>query len=150
MFNLEMRPACSSDVEVYYEWVNDVDVRRNSFNSNEVKFEDHQRWFNLKLNDANSELLLFLINSNPVGQVRIEVTEYGLINFSIDRGHRGLGLSSKMLIESSNYFFSRFGEKLSLVGFVKKENIPSQKAFKKAGFVEIDLKDKLKYELRKV
>ena len=50
----------------------------------------------------------------------------------LDKNFRGKGLSSLMLIKSSNYYFSRF--KLPIYANIKVSNIPSIRAFEKAGY----------------
>ena len=39
----ELCPVKESDVTLLYEWRNDSLVRKNSFNSDEIKFEDHKK-----------------------------------------------------------------------------------------------------------
>ena len=41
--NLKM--ASKNDVYAYYDWVNEKEVRANSFNKKKIKFEDHKKWF---------------------------------------------------------------------------------------------------------
>ncbi len=42
-----------------YELANDSVVRQNSFNSNEIKYDDHIKWY---LNKINNKDCIFLYN----------------------------------------------------------------------------------------
>ncbi|QNO13410.1 GNAT family N-acetyltransferase [Alkalicella caledoniensis] len=119
------------DCDLLFEWTNDEKVRENSFNSETVKYSDHNKWFNEKMNCPRTILLFLVVNNIKSGLVRLDEinNESLLINYSIPKEYRRKGYGT-MLLELVKDKYSDKG----LVGKVKKENIGSIKAFIKAGF----------------
>ncbi|PHX73974.1 MAG: hypothetical protein CK547_05650 [Chitinophagaceae bacterium] len=56
---LTYRKAILSDCDMYFEWVNDPEVRANSFNSTLITREEHVSWFNDALNNPAYSLFVF-------------------------------------------------------------------------------------------
>lgn len=146
---LQFRLADINDLDTYFGWVNDSEVRERSFCSDSIVYKDHVEWFSRKLKEENTVFLLFSYGGVDIGQVRIELAKEGLINFSIDSNFRGRGFAAQMLKMSAVYFF-KLEKKMDLIGYVKKSNIPSAKAFERAGFFKEELEDKLLYRLREL
>ena len=48
-----------SDMRLIFDWSNDDEVRKNSFSSEKIKFEDHQRWFQKKIDEVGYYILFF-------------------------------------------------------------------------------------------
>lgn len=144
---LSYRMATQGDLTLYFELANDPDVRSNSFNSKIINLKDHIKWFEQKLISKNSHLLIIQKDSEDIGQVRIEVSAESVINFSIEKNYRGFGHSKEILRLAAKYFFQNSLGSL-LVGYVKKDNIPSQKAFERAGFKSEHMSDKIRYYMR--
>ena len=93
-----VRKATVDDMEKYFEWVNDKNVRVNSFQSNQISLNNHIHWFNRKLNDEGSYLYVIEKSSVMLGQVRFDVLgKEATIDYSIDQEHRGLGLSKDLI-----------------------------------------------------
>ena len=133
---LKFRRVIQSDLMQLYEWANDVETRENSFNSRTITLQEHSIWFQDRLNNINYDMLVFFENKLPVGLVRLQEEDEAnsLIGIVIDRDHRGKGLSSKILVEACQYFH-KINPKSEIKAYIKKNNIPSFKAFEKAGFV---------------
>ena len=90
----EVKSAKKSDSGLYWIWVNDKEVRKNSFNKNTITKKEHEKWFKNKLNDKKCTLYIGFIENQPVGQVRFEVEgKFAYIDYSIVRP--GLGLAPK-------------------------------------------------------
>ncbi len=129
------RKADKKDLDLYFDWANDIDTRNNSFKSQLIDYQSHTNWFLNKIIDRNALLLVFENEKPiPVGQVRIEKkSNENIIGISIDKNFRGLGLSVPMLNIASQKFFQDFHEK-EIHAYIKKKNIASLNSFKKAGF----------------
>lgn len=129
------RKAKLSDLNLYFEWTNDPATRSNSFNTQEVDYQEHTNWFSKKIEDKKALLLVFENDENiPVGQIRIEQkTDENIIGISIDKNFRGLGLAVPMLTSACEVFFAEFQEK-NIHAYIKKTNLASLNSFKKAGF----------------
>ena len=150
---LKFREATKQDVYLYFAWANDETVRKNSFQSTSITFENHERWFENKLNSPQTLLLVFEDEkNNPVGQVRFETQkEYALVGISIDINHRGKGYALEMLKQSSANYFERYPDNY-LIAYIKKDNFASYKAFVSAGYEllnEVEEAGVLSYKLIK-
>lgn len=137
---LTYRIANESDLMLYFEWANDIEVREQSFNENIISLEEHTKWFFEKINDINSVLLVFENELHqPVGQTRFQVindTE-NVIGISVSKEHRGYGYASQILIQSSDYFLKKYPNR-KIIAYIKETNIASINSFNKAGFIFID------------
>lgn len=132
---IHYRKAKLSDLDLYFMWTNDPATRSNSFNTQEVDYQEHTEWFSRKVEDKKALLLVFENEENiPVGQIRIEQkTEENIIGISIDKNFRGLGLAFPMLTTACEVFFTEFQAK-KIHAYIKKTNLASLNSFRKAGF----------------
>lgn len=133
---ITVRPAQTEDLQLYFQWVNDPDVRNSAFHTEPVDLVTHRNWFESKLADPAAFLYLCYFRSRVMGQVRFEVEDgIAVIDISVDKAYRGKELSVPMLQAAMNYFSAATGYR-KFRSEVKKENISSQKLFLKAGFTE--------------
>src|SRR5690606_27986697 len=87
-----LRQANLSDVKLLFDWVNDSDVRLNSFNTELIKWEDHRVWYANKMESQSSLIFILEKENMALGQIRLDKEQdYWLIDYSIDRQHRGKG-----------------------------------------------------------
>ena len=134
--HLTIRRTKPQDVDLYYNWINEIEVREQSFSSRFVDFEDHIDWFRKKLSDDNCLMFVGELANVPVGQVRFEnnlTDKNSVIGISIDKNSRGKGVSTELLVQSSNYFLKTFPE-YTITAYIKEDNLKSISAFTKAGF----------------
>ncbi|MDH5543551.1 MAG: GNAT family N-acetyltransferase [Nitrospinota bacterium] len=132
---LDFRKAKEGDCRLLFEWANDPVVRRSSFNSVAIEYDDHVRWFNGKLHDASARLLLFYDDEAPAGLARFEKGEAGIeIHFTVAPEYRGRGVGTEIIQIGVEYCKTEWpGEKL--VAHVKDDNEASIKIFERAGFI---------------
>jgi RimJ/RimL family protein N-acetyltransferase len=144
-----IRKAKSTDVALFYTWANDPEVRKNSFSSGSIEFEEHQKWFSSKINSDKCLMLILENDEKPVGQIRISIEEdIGIINFSVDKNFRGKGIGTELLKKGLEFIRKENISLTYLKALVKKDNRPSQKAFEKAGYLLLDgTNDPLEYRL---
>ena len=132
---LAIRRARMSDLALYFQWVNDPEVRRNSFNSNPVSIEDHTSWFVKQLHSAASVMFLFLQKDIPIGQVRFLLEgDTALLNFSIEKQSRGKGFAAQIITIASSTLKDEYPMLKKIVAEVKPENMASGRAFERAGY----------------
>ena len=135
MSQLSYREASFLDENLYLVWANDDDVRKNAFNSAKISAENHKVWFAKKMSENNTLLLVF---SNelavPVGQVRIDETEFVQVDISVDCNYRGKRYALFMLETAVGEYLRKFGKKKPIYSSIKKDNIVSIKIFEKVGF----------------
>ena len=141
--NLKM--ASKNDVYAYYDWVNEKEVRANSFNKKKIKFEDHKKWFYDQLKYPKKNLLYILkAKKLYLGQTRLNIeNKIAKIDYSIDKDFRKRGLGLEMLasiLKKNNL------KKVKFYAEVKKENKNSINIFKYLKFKNIVKKNKIIFE----
>jgi RimJ/RimL family protein N-acetyltransferase len=137
MQSLIYRRAAIKDAELLLKWANDPDVRKNSINQSEIPWESHLKWFSNKLSSLNTEIYIFLNDSIPIGQLRLDLQENTwVIDYSIDRNYRGQGFGKLMLKQ----IIERFPER-EFTAIVKIGNTHSSNIFSKLGFEKIEYKE---------
>lgn len=139
---LKLRPALSTDMGLYFWWVNDPDVRRSSLQTGLISFQQHSRWFQARLS-SDTALMYILVDSDdlPVGQIRFERLDsechQSLVSFSLDRLARGQGLAGRLLSMGLDAMRHQWGQQMEVVADVKTENLASARVFLRAGFREL-------------
>nr|WP_295869228.1 UDP-2,4-diacetamido-2,4,6-trideoxy-beta-L-altropyranose hydrolase [uncultured Chitinophaga sp.] len=133
----QVRKAVEADVQLYYEWATDPEVRRNAINTAEIKFEDHQQWFGRKI--ADSRVLMYIVEYNkvPIGQVRFDIDsgkQETVISYSIAAAYRGKGLATDMLKAAISELNIHIQPVFKLVAVVNPDNAPSCRIFEKLRF----------------
>jgi RimJ/RimL family protein N-acetyltransferase len=134
---LILRNVVYEDAHDIYKLSNDDLVRKNSFNSKEIKWYSHLLWFKQKLQDEKVVHFAIVDDCNKFyGQVRFDLypkNNEAIINISLSPTIRGLGLSSFLINNSIEKVIKN--KKLRIIkAYIKPNNIPSISAFKKAGF----------------
>ena len=145
---MDLIKAEKKDCMLLFEWTNDPMVRSSSFNQAPILLEDHQKWFENKLQSTTSIIYIANFKNNPIGQIRLDIQpeeRIAKISYSIDRNQRGKGFGPRIL--SKIIEVAQKIKKIDKIyGEVKKENIASQKSFEKANYKKIIKKDFLHYQ----
>lgn len=82
---LTLRATDVSDVELYFQWANDPEVRRQSITSEPIPWIAHQAWFDRQMSNPLSSMFVLMAGDLPVGQIRFDRRgEYTWINYSLD------------------------------------------------------------------
>lgn len=138
---LTFRFATPGDVDLYFKWVNEPTVRQNSFNQEPILYENHVKWFDARLKSEDSFLYLFFNkDGEPVGQVRIERGNETIVDVSVDKQFRGRSYAEKVIRIACIDFLSKHSDEI-VTAYVKHSNVPSYRAFLKAGFEDILIGD---------
>ena len=132
---LTFRFADKTDVDLYFRWVNDPEVRNNSYNTEPIEYDAHVKWFYSKIASPDCALYIFLAeNGVAAGQVRIEQGKTETVTgISVDKDFRGRSLGTQMLKMACEDFKKR-RPGIVIHAYIKEENIPSLATFRKAGF----------------
>lgn len=134
---INFRLATEKDCELLFKWVNDPKVRENSFSERMIEYKEHKRWFSEKISSDTTKIFIANKNGKDIGQIRIDIYgNIGIIDYSIAREFRGKGYGVQMLMEIIPVINEQEISITKLMGKVKYTNIPSQRAFIKAGYVE--------------
>jgi len=147
MSHLGLRYVEENDIELIFNWSNDKEVRKNSFHTETIKWEEHVKWFKNIIENKNVYFFILEDDGNPIGQIRIkfEKDDEGIISFSISKEFRGFGFGKEILrlIEEQ---LNKINMKCKLIGLVKIDNIASKKSFVINGYTEIKLdENSMKY-----
>ncbi|MBE9237325.1 UDP-2,4-diacetamido-2,4,6-trideoxy-beta-L-altropyranose hydrolase [Anabaena aphanizomenioides LEGE 00250] len=132
---LRLRSAKLTDQWLYYTWVNEPEVRRQSLQSDPIIWEEHQSWFHRKLADSHCYLGVLEANNLPVGQIRFQLQDHeGVIDYSLDVLVRGRGWATSLVqlgIQALKSFTPKY-----LRADVKINNAASKAVFLRLGFTE--------------
>ena len=138
---LSLRKPNIADLELYFSWANDPEVRKQSYNSSYIDLESHTLWFTSALKNE-SYFMRICQNSigENIGQVRIHMQKdkQAFIGFSVDLNHRGKGYAKEILKLATDSFF-KFNQGFFINAYIKEANLSSKLAFEKAGFHFIDM-----------
>jgi RimJ/RimL family protein N-acetyltransferase len=120
-------------VDLYFDWVNDPEVRKSALNPSLIKFEDHFQWFNKQVISNDAFMYVYECDGVAIGQTRFNIIDgVAYIDYSIDILARGKGIGYCML-EDAIKRFSNMNNVL-IVAEVKKVNPASISIFKKLHF----------------
>ncbi len=132
-----LRKASKEDMDLLFAWANEPAVRRNSFSTAEIAYDEHKRWFADLLQRKDSRQYIYMYDNEPIGQARITVSgETAEIGYSICAEKRGMGHGKKLLQQLYKQVREDVPEVKKLIAKVKPDNIASQKAFRDAGYLE--------------
>ncbi|MDJ1491718.1 UDP-2,4-diacetamido-2,4,6-trideoxy-beta-L-altropyranose hydrolase [Cytophagaceae bacterium DM2B3-1] len=132
---LKVRSADDNDLLLFFQWANDPEIRKYSYNSNPIELEVHKKWFQNKLLNSNSIMYVVSTSHEPIAQIRFEVDkEEAIISYLIDNKYRGKGLGVTVLLLGIQAVKATHQTVARIIGYVIKENIASCKAFERAGF----------------
>lgn len=134
---LHLRPVTAADAPLLFEWVNELEIRAASFNSQPIPWEDHERWLTRKLASVDAVMLIAeTTEGEPAGVVRFEVAEQlATISIAIAARFRGQGYGQQLIEESSRRILQR-PDVRCVRALVKPSNAASHRAFLAAGFRE--------------
>lgn len=133
---VRLRKVKLSDAEFLFDLRNDFVTRKNSFSQKKIKIEDHLNWLK-KVLASNRKIFYIIIDKKrrSVGQVRFDVLKNTAeISVSIKNKFRKKGFGKEAVGYSSLYFLDKFNNFKKIIARIKKDNIPSIKVFKKAGY----------------
>lgn len=130
-----LRAAVREDMELLFQWANEEVVRKNSFSQQQISYEEHRQWFYHMLRDDTVRQYIYMKDQVPAGQIRAVVHgDKAEISYSISKEWRGQGHGAKMLELLRVQLLQDEPKVCILTGKVKEGNVPSEKAFLKAGY----------------
>ena len=140
---LHLRPAIANDEALLLRWANDPQVRANSFTSEQIRPDDHHRWFQQGLNNPKRlQLIATTADGCPIGQIRFDrqmltkggIASEAVIALSLDRCARGRGLSVELVRAGLKAMQQSWGPSTRVVAEVLPDNTASNACFARAGF----------------
>lgn len=135
MKQYKLRKFTEEDKELLFNWANEEEVRKNSFQSDYIDWNIHQIWFYKQLKKKDSSIYIYCENEEPIGQIRLEYKgNYAEIHYSIEKKYRGQGHGERMLLLAEEKIRKERKEIQFLDAEVKKDNIASRKKFEQLGY----------------
>jgi len=116
-----LRPATGEDAEMVWRIRNDPEVRAQSFQTDIIPWEGHQKWFQKKMRDDKFKMF---VSDSPEGYIRLDYEPV----ISIAVSERGRGNGTKLLQE---FLKTHEGP---IHAFISPENEVSRKLFEGSGF----------------
>jgi deoxyribonuclease-4 len=137
---LQLSDVKDSDCKDLYDWRNHPIVRKNSYNTESFSFENHQKWFQEKLQSQETTIYIAYSKSKKIGMIRFE-DQKDMIQVSVmlNPQYIGQGLGKKLIELGVQKFKQRNATDKAIVAQIKQDNVASIKAFEKAGFQKNDL-----------
>jgi UDP-2,4-diacetamido-2,4,6-trideoxy-beta-L-altropyranose hydrolase len=134
---LRLRPAGPDDSDLLLAWRNAPSARANSFTTGIIAPEEHRAWFDKKLADDTTMLLVAEDTAGkPVGQIRLELDgSEAVISLSVSPDAMGRGIGTAMTMAACKRLASTWPRAIA-VALVKPDNTASARMFRKAGFVQ--------------
>ena len=102
---LKIRRAEIDDSQQLFRMANDFEVRKHSFSTEQIKYEDHFKWFKEKLNSKNKTAIWVMeFEGIIVAQVRYDTSKKrtAIIDFSVNAAFRGNGYGTQILKKTIN------------------------------------------------
>jgi len=133
--HLYLRPVTEADTLVLFDWANDPDVRRNSFNTEPIPLEIHQIWLQNKLKDSGCVFYLAETDKIPAGMIRFDLVEdTATISYLLDKNFRGKGIGTLLLQKGLEVLKQQRPTVTKAIGYIQESNPASIAAFKKNNF----------------
>jgi len=132
---LRLRPAEERDCRLLWEWANDPPVRAASFCQDFIPWEQHVSWFQSRLQDQNTRILMAMNSQQAeIGTVRFNLEgNRAIVSISLDQRARGTGQGGAVLRMAVNELF-RSTQAVVVDAYVKPHNEASKKLFENAHF----------------
>ena len=136
--NFYLRRVNKNDCRDLWLWRNSSKVRKSSFNQKVVNYKTHSLWFSIKLKDKRIKMYIAENSKKEkIGQVRFEsnLAKQAYINTNLNPKFFNKGLGSKIIKAASRKFMAASPKIKEIIAEVLTENIASQKAFDRAGYI---------------
>lgn len=129
---IKIKKASVKDANFFYELRNEKGAKKNFFNTKNIKYNDHLKWYKKKLKKKNVVFLVALINnSQKIGTVRYETEKiFTNISINISKKFRNFGFGSKIIKKSEKFL----KKKLIIISRIKNNNKASIKIFKRNNY----------------
>lgn len=148
---LTLRAVQESDCRRLWEWANDAEVRKQSYNTGEIPWESHKEWFHRKRTSETCTIYIAEFEGSPVGQIRFDMEEKGAkVGVATAPDHRGQGHGTLLIQKGTEQFAKEVSSPIVIHAYIKKDNRVSVRAFEKCGYQihkEENVKGVLSYHL---
>lgn len=135
--SLNLKDVREEDIDDLFKWRNHPDVRKNSFNTASILWDEHKKWFKAEIEDPNTTIYIACCNEQKIGSIRFEDRGEAIkVSVMLNPGFLGKGLGSEVIRLGTERFIKEKKPDKSVHAEIKKDNLASIKAFQKAGYKE--------------
>ncbi|MBU2511635.1 UDP-2,4-diacetamido-2,4,6-trideoxy-beta-L-altropyranose hydrolase [bacterium] len=132
---ISIKIATLQDSEDLYRWRNSERIREFSFNTQIISRREHEKWLHSVIDDNQRVLLIASNESQPIGVLRYDLNgESAIISMYVVPEQIGKGLGSLIIKAGNEWIHDNLPHINSIEAQIFQDNIPSIKAFEKAGF----------------
>jgi len=129
-----LRPIKIEDLDIVFQWRNHPEVRKNSFNKDEISRSEHFNYWKRRIGEAENYSFMAMADGKSIGLVRLDKRPDSYeVHVMVAPNLRGMGLGSKM-IEKTKENAKKLGMN-KLTARILPGNDSSQSIFRKNGFV---------------
>ncbi|MDF2379961.1 UDP-2,4-diacetamido-2,4,6-trideoxy-beta-L-altropyranose hydrolase [Nostoc ellipsosporum NOK] len=133
--SVDIRRAKEDDAERIYNWINDPEVRKQSYSAAPVAWEDHLQWFTAKLQQDTCYMYLLHAGDDYAGQIRFDIkNNEATISYLVSASWRGRGMGTIVLKKGIRQLLREDARVTQITGFVKETNPASCSAFENLNF----------------
>lgn len=149
---IKIRLARITDLEIAYKWVKDPDVRKYSFNKDQITLNKHTQWFTNKIRDPNCCYYFAEVKEKQIGSIRFDINQgEAIISYLVDPIFHGKGYGLVLMVKGIEEFIKALNNNQNnkvktISGFVMQENKASLNAFNKLGFKQLHYDNHYKFE----
>ena len=136
--SVRLRPANAADCQRAWQWRNDPETRAASFESAEIPWDTHRRWFADTLLREDRRLFIVEVNGTPAGTTRLDIVgAEATVSIHLACEWRGRGVGTRAVTALADRAFGVLGVS-RLLASVKPDNHASLAAFAHAGFTRVE------------
>lgn len=147
MTTIVLRLAKLGDSENLYRWRNHPLIRAKSHQTDAIERERHETWLRETLANPNRILLIGESiqdgQTKAVGVLRYDLSPNGesaVVSIYLVPEHLGKGLGTSLLLTGTEWVLNNQPNLSEILAEIRKDNIPSQKVFVKAGYIANECK----------
>ena len=133
-----LRLVTTEDVEDLFNWINHPLSRKNSFRSTPITWDEHKKWFAERLADSLTTIYILCSDKKEkLGSVRFEEKKDSIrISVMLNPDFIGKKLGSELIRHGMERYIQEKQPVQPVLAEIKGDNLPSKKAFLRAGFKE--------------
>lgn len=137
---LTLVPATAEHMKLVYEWANDAENRRQSFQTEPISWETHVDWYQKTLNSMDRKLFICYHGTTPIGQFRVDFKKADevVISYGIGAKYRKRGYGVEMARTGEQFIRRNYPEVSVIYAEIKPENYPSRKMLLDNGYTETE------------
>ena len=130
---LKLKRAKINDINIFYNWVKDNKVVKNSVKRKKITYENHKKWFKKAISNPKIKIFVLYLNNIPVGQIRFNKrNKKYILDYSLDWFVRGRYFGQELVKMGMNKLEKK--ERYIIEAKVRKNNLQSKKIFENLNF----------------